>query len=563
MDSSTNINNLLYGNTIFVPSYQRAYSWDTEFDTNSKPRQVNVFLSDLEDYIRSETNSKYYFGHFIFEERTAKSFGVIDGQQRLTTIVIFLSCLFQELKKRNEFYEDDDYIFKSVIKLGSNYHFKTVDYDNQLFDDYVIDHIKEDSRGLETESQKRIIKAYCYFNTQLESMNSEKLRLLLNAVIDAKCTTHTVQSESEAIQMFIFQNNRGKKPSNLEIIKAQFMYNIHLYGGDDLKDLVDEVKRRFEKIYRYISSIEYKVNEDDVLVYTQRVFFNSLWESNAIEKVNEELSKDTRLEFIKDFTRALAVSFEYISTFLGEDERNDIDIHSVAILRSYGVVLPFVIKAFRSNVSSSDMSLMCRAFESIIVRHRVIGTRADLTSRLNDVFQTFDGDVNLVVNRINWMKNQDGWWGYWNNNEFYRCLQGAIDRELAKYLLWKYENYLISDRNQKPGYSAIRYDHISKPHLEHIAPQTPTNGAPIEAGYCEYDEEFKNQLLDCLGNYLLLSAPHNESIGNIPFRLKRATYTQLKQQYEIRDMTENDEKWGKSQIMKRKDIIVKFIMEQF
>ena len=31
MEASTTINKMLAGNRIFVPTYQRAYSWDTEF----------------------------------------------------------------------------------------------------------------------------------------------------------------------------------------------------------------------------------------------------------------------------------------------------------------------------------------------------------------------------------------------------------------------------------------------------------------------------------------------------------------------------------------------------
>jgi uncharacterized protein with ParB-like and HNH nuclease domain len=58
MEASTTINKMLAGNRIFVPTYQRAYSWDTEFDKSKTPKQVNVFLSDLEAY-KSSTKSYY------------------------------------------------------------------------------------------------------------------------------------------------------------------------------------------------------------------------------------------------------------------------------------------------------------------------------------------------------------------------------------------------------------------------------------------------------------------------------------------------------------------------
>jgi hypothetical protein len=128
-------------------------------------------------------------------------------------------------------------------------------------------------------------------------------------------------------------------------------------------------------------------------------------------------------------------------------------------------------------------------------------------------------------------------------------------------LLWKYENYL--ENQGKNGYSLTRFDKIVSPELEHIAPQTPTDGESIAAGYCEYDEEFRNQYIDCLGNYLLLSKSHNCSVGNKPFSEKRNSYNHLEQQREIQKMTAESEIWDKEKISLRKDKIVKFILENF
>ena len=230
MEASTTIKQMLAGNRIFVPAYQRAYSWDTELENNKAPKQVNIFLSDLEDYNRSSTQSKYYFGHFLFEEKSQNEFGVIDGQQRLTTIIIFLSALFTRLKAIRQLSESEDECFEDIIKRKSAYRFGTVGYDNQLFKDYVIDQSKKNKNGLETESAKRIVNAFDFFSHHFAGKDEEYLLKMLETVQGSSCTTHPVRDESEAIQMFIFQNNRGKKPSNLEIIKAQFMFNVHLYG---------------------------------------------------------------------------------------------------------------------------------------------------------------------------------------------------------------------------------------------------------------------------------------------------------------------------------------------
>ena len=560
MDASTTIRKMLAGNKIFVPNYQRAYSWDTEFESGQSTKQVNTFLSDLEEHNRSTTKSKYYFGHFLFEEKETNKFGVIDGQQRLTTIVIFLSALFKRLSSIRKLTENEQEFFENIIKRN----FETVDYDNQLFKDYVIDQIKKDKNGLETESAKRIVNAFDFFVSQLENKDEPYLVKMLNTVQNATCTTHPVKDESEAIQMFIFQNNRGKKPSNLEIIKAQFMFNVHLYGGDEKESLIEEIKNRFEKIYKSISSIEYKIDEDDVLVYTLRVHFNSLWETNAIEKINQILSEGNPIPFIKSFTHSLATSFEHLTTFFCKDERDQFEVHSLISLGGIGIAIPFIIKAYKFSLPINEINQLCSSLVSLVVRHRVIGTRADITSRINDVYQNFTAenpDIKPIIERIDWMKNVDSdwWWGYWNNSEFERALQHALYPEIAKFLLWKYENYLEGQGNS--GYSPIRYDKIVSPELEHIAPKTPTNGEPVAAGYSEYDDEFIQQYIDCLGNYLLVSKSHNCSIGNKPFAEKRATYNHLAQHREIQEMTKDNLTWTKKEIKMRHDKIIKFLKE--
>ena len=133
MEASTTIRKMMAGNIIVVPSYQRAYSWDTpvEEKTNATT-QTDVFLSDLEEYIKGNPKGPYYFGHFLFEEKNQKYY-VIDGQQRLTTIVIFLSALFAKLKKlRHSLSDEEEICYEDMVKRRSATRFSTVEYDNQF-----------------------------------------------------------------------------------------------------------------------------------------------------------------------------------------------------------------------------------------------------------------------------------------------------------------------------------------------------------------------------------------------------------------------------------------------
>ena len=419
-----------------VPTYQRAYSWDTPVEGTDRHTQTDAFLSDLEEYYTSKAKSPYYFGHFLFK-RKEQDFFVIDGQQRLTTIVIFLATLFARIKEiSGELREDERFRYEDMVQRGSMRRFTTVDYDNQLLIDYVIEQTRNDKRGIDTESARRIIRAFDFFKRQLSDKSDEYLVRMLSIISDSTCTTHLVQNEPEAIQMFLFQNNRGKRPSNLEIVKAQFMYNAHLHGNNDRDALIGEIKNRFEKIYREISSIEYRINEDDVLLYTMRVHFNSLWESSALDKINECLSGENPLDFIKSFTRSLADSFTYLSIFFGEHEHTKFAIHSLITLGGIAAAFPFIIKAYKYGLDTNKIERLCESLEHLLLRHRLIGTRADITSRINDVFEKFtdsNRDICPIIARINTMKStSDGWWDYWNNEELGKSLQGEINHSVAK-----------------------------------------------------------------------------------------------------------------------------------
>jgi hypothetical protein len=517
----------------------------------------------LEEYSNSEAQSSYYFGHFMFEEKGEYRFYIIDGQQRLTTIVIFLSALFTKLKSLRELSREEKLRFEDMVIRDGIINFSTVEYDNELFKDYVIEQSKKDKNGLDTESVKRIVYAFDYFVEQLADKKEDYLTKMLDIISKASCTTHTVKNESEAIQMFIFQNNRGKKPSNLEIIKAQFMYNVHLYGGNESESLLKTITERFEKIYKSISSIEYKIDEDDVLLYTLRVYFNSLDEQNALVKINEKLTKDKGISFIKEFSQSLQYSFEYLKTFFVTDEPKNHAIHSLVTFGGISITFPFIIKAYKFELDINAIEELCASLESLLVRHRLIGTSAIVATRINAVFKEFSGtnkSIQPIIDRINTLKTTIDWReAYWNDAELERAIQGEINPPVARFLLWKYENHLRSQG--QAGYAPIRYDAILQPELEHIAPKTEPAEKPH--GYDAYDDDFRNQYLNCLGNYLLLSKSHNCSVSNNIFSLKHKDYIHLVQQREIQQLVSESGTWDRNIIEVRKQKIVQFIKATF
>lgn len=560
MEPKTTIRRMLSGNFISVPKYQRAYSWDKE-------KQVKQFLIDLDDYINSNSATPYYFGHFLFEQKEHDSYNIIDGQQRLTTIEIFLSSVFKKLVSIRSLTDDEIEIKEDTIKRNSKYRFSTVEYDNSFFKDYVINQNKISKKNLETLSSFRISEAFDFFEKELKSKDENACINYIECIINSVCTTHIVNEEAEAIQMFIFQNNRGKQPTKLEIIKAQFMYEVQISSLEEEERFakIKELQERFEHIYKSIATIESHIHEDDVLLYALRIYFNTFDIDVSTERIETEIkNKKNYLKFIMEFTFELENSFESLKPFF--NEKKIYEIYSFALLGKTQM-MPFVIKSYEYNILDSDKAKLFAALESIVLRHRIIGTRAHLEDRIKDVYSNFtkeNTDVNPIIDRIRWFEKKidenNWWWSHWSDTRLEESLKGALDHQMAKHILWKYENYLLS--KGKKGYAFMRMEQIEKPELEHIAPLTPRNGEPIAAGYCEYDEDFINGYLDCLGNYLLISKSHNCSIGNIPFKDKLASYTVLAQQREIKEITEDKAIWDKTIISKRYDKLVKFVVKE-
>ena len=535
---------------IKVPDYQRAYSWEE--------KQIEQFLLDIKEYLDKDIN--YYIGHFLFEKNkdNEKIGYIIDGQQRLTTIIIFLSSAFEKIKKLNngELSAEELNIYKSIIENNGEIKFSTVDYDNKLFKERVIYREKGVVKP-DTQSQSRILEAVKYFNKKLEKETIENLTNMVKIIINASCTLNEVLNQSEAIQMFIYQNDRGKHPTDLEIIKSLFMYNIHDCSDNKINDL-NYIKEKFETIYKNISYIENLVNENDVLRITLKTYYKNLNESSIDrikEDINDKVSKE-KLDFIKSFTEELEKNFQYLKYFF-EDEKKYLYIHSIITLGINIDLYPFIVGIYRFGINEDDKKKLIESLENLLIRMKIIGSRAYVTYRIGEPYKNFleEGDITSIIDIINEMKiSTNYWWGHWNNDKLIASVENGVNGNIAKFILWKYENS-FGDRSFE-----FRYDK-EKINLEHIAPQTEPPTKPH--GYGDYnDEEFIN-LIYCLGNLILLSEKHNKSIGNTTFYEKYKTYTYLKQQEEIRNMVSENGTWGKSMIKKRKKKIVDFVMSYY
>ena len=574
--------------TIKVPDYQRAYSWDEE--------QVNQFLCDVKEHTEKKTN--YYVGHFLFEERNGY-FYIIDGQQRLTTIVLLIYSIYNMLNN-NENHDELNNIYNFISKK-----FSTVSYDNDFFKGIIKGEIKlnRKSKSFDTISQKRIYNACKIFNNAFKKQDKNYLIKIFDVIMQASCTEHIINKQEEAVQMFIYENNRGKRPTNLDILKSLFMHTIYLNSGNVEKD-IKKITHKFEEIFTNIAKIEDILSEDNFLEVTIKTFFNDL-KYRGIDDISKYLEEnnndnipnrimslgydenaqeykyniDNKIDFINYFVEELVNNGKYLSDFK-KDDGKFFYVHSIISLGISVDIYPFIVFLYKENVDKETKKNFIEILENLLIRNRVITTRKRLSVKLDEIYQSLLANgynfIKDIIRNINkQFKNKDF---TWSNNEFIKFLDNEMSHPTAKFLLWKYENYLLKKNN-------MRYDDkkMKKITLEHILPIEEPNINPHFYGYYDVRNRFINvykyktnvlyMLQRCLGNYLLLREDKNKGASNSDFKTKLEYYNnqddniKLEQQKEIIDNYFNKKtkelksNWDKKSIEKRTNKIIEAIKD--
>ncbi|WP_175991563.1 DUF262 domain-containing protein [Bacillus sp. Marseille-Q1617] len=82
------VGQFLISDKFFIPDYQREYSWEED-------EQIKDFWLDLVDLVENERESHFFGQIVIHDDHEDKRKYIIDGQQRSSTSIIFLSVVRQ------------------------------------------------------------------------------------------------------------------------------------------------------------------------------------------------------------------------------------------------------------------------------------------------------------------------------------------------------------------------------------------------------------------------------------------------------------------------------------
>lgn len=283
-----------------IPRFQREYSWGK--------LQLNEFLDDIVKRINLVNNalapSEYFWGTMLFignyQDAREKKMEVVDGQQRLTTITIFLSVL-SKIFMQNEQVVLSDRVWEYVMSKDDNsvpFAILLNETPNPYFQRLVQKIGVNDIQPI-TEEEIRIKEAYDFFVNNLKQTEIKKrfdknnnydisgiayieviktIRdQLLNSVVICLCTTDKSQSN----MIFEILNAKGLTLDAIDLIKNK-IFSIMLTEAPS-----DEAKLNWKKIKDNLSSRNALIDLS--------TFFRHYWVSTYSKKPEHKLYE----EFLK------------------------------------------------------------------------------------------------------------------------------------------------------------------------------------------------------------------------------------------------------------------------
>ncbi len=261
MDEPKPLNSLFEKKLFRIPDYQRGYAW--------QPEQLRDFWEDLMN-LPDNYRRKHYTGvltlkqvpadsvkenddeYFLIRDRSYSIYHVVDGQQRLTTFVIFLQAFVEKVRALPEnrgkldhdvfisgslsiAYVQSEFLFESDPRGGEYRAYKfgyTADNPSYEYLRYKI--FEEEGGGSiqETFYTLNLGNAKQYFSKQLDSLYQQQGAEGLQSVYE-KLTRrflfneYVIKDEFDVFVAFETMNNRGKQLSNLELLKNRLTHILH------------------------------------------------------------------------------------------------------------------------------------------------------------------------------------------------------------------------------------------------------------------------------------------------------------------------------------------------
>ena len=529
-----------------IPPFQRNYEWEEI--------QCKELFEDIK-LIANDKNKRHYLGNVVFyineENDLGEEYILIDGQQRVTTILIFL-CALRDCDENGKLPKN---IYKNYLEHGiENSKFKTklkqTLYDQDAFSALVL---KESF-----DKNNKIFRNYDYFK---ELIKEEELKMpliklykalkkieiasieLVTKQLEAKDDLETVQRIFEKI------NSTGKPLTKGDLIRNFLLLTKNLQEQEEL------YKNYWLKIEKRLLSENISIFAKDYLVMK---IFEDVNDSEVYKKFKQVFGEDgeTKEKILKEMTKYS----EYYSWILEpntllstRNKKKEVIKKLLEEIKYIGAIdfrslLMLLLEKMYDEKNIIELEKILKLLRDFLLRYRVVkvsrggggltGVVTDLIKKIST--NEIECNYENIYFELSNSKNPSG--KFPRDDEFKQALQESVDETYAKLVL------SIIEKNEKPNDIPID---VSKITIEHIIPKKLNSSWEKDLGNDAVS--IHEKFLKSIGNQVPLSKKWNSSLSNKVFIEKRRKYNE--QQFSITREIFDFEKWGEEELIKRnKDI---------
>ena len=503
-----------------VPFFQRSYVWKDDL--------WGRFLEDMEFVVK--TDKPHFLGSIILKQGRKPLPGeffsscrtLVDGQQRLTTFLIFLKVLCMKLGQTAFF----DFQFRI---MGKNIALRHGRNDVEAFEKTMAatepDEIDNPKPG------SRVIEAYNYF---VKNINASKLNIM-PIIMNAQFVRIDLDENEDEQQIFDTLNSLGVNLTTSELLKNYF------FSRETISDYESKWVSVFEKDEETKAYWETEIETGRIKRALIDIFFDAYFQI-FIQDKKYQISNEDKLMYSR--VDNLALSYQnFINSYCGGNKNVVLDqlkeyavcfmktfrpeICDMSISRSYGIeriniiifglktstLIPYVLYIAKNVCELEKRNEMYRILESYIMRRMIAHTS---TKNYNNVF------TSLILNAAldsNSLMEKLG-----NSNDVTTYIPNDIEvnKGFHDYRFVNLQSrgiiYLIE--------SVIRPDHSSTAllgfngySLEHMMPKKWRNNWPK----CQTEEgsQRRDSVLLTLGNLAIIPQELNASIRDGGWQTKK------------------------------------------
>ncbi len=511
------------GRNLEIPFFQRSYVWGED--------QWQRFLEDMQ--MVSTNNKPYFLGSVILKQQQTTSnndsvLTVIDGQQRLTTLNIFLKVLCLKNNSDNDFTETfKKQRDKSIILLHNH-------NDEASFNEIVS---LEQLKVYESYSQNdKILQAFNYFNKNIKDQDLKSNLDFFNILDNVLFVGIDLGFEEDEQQIFDTINSLGIRLTTAELLKNYFFnrneignyekYWRSLFEKDDhMKSYWDrEVttgrsKRTFIDLFFY-SYLQIKIQDSVLKVRSEdKVDFakvDNLFESYKRFVKDYGLDKTKILEEIKDYAILFMNNFNYEITDNELTNKSGIErVNAITFGLDTSTLIPYTLFILKNVSDKYERNELFSVIESFIMRRMVVKA----TTKNYNQFFTERLIGNKILSKLKFLefleKRNDKINFLPNNDELKEGFEKSI-------LINKYSAgvlYLIESKIRDRSRQATQLLGINKYSLEHLMPKKWENN--WDKVINNEAEDFRNRKLLTLGNLAIITQSLNASIRDSNWETKK------------------------------------------